>query len=469
MHSWSCYNRCFRAALPLICVLVAVPFAGADTIDDLVKAEMQKRHIPGLSLAVVQKGQVVKLGSYGLANVELNVPTTPQTVFQIQSITKTFTSTAILMLMEEGKLSLEDPVSKHIEGTPEAWKDITLRHLLTHTSGIKDFINEPTASLRLDVTEKQVLRDTAPRPLNFTPGQRYAYSNTNYHLLAMIIRKHKGKSYGDFLAERVFGPLEMNNTRVFGHSALIPHRASGYHWRDNALRNGDFVAESILGYGGGGIVSTAADMAKWAAAFEEEKLLKKSTIEQAWRPVKLADGKTAGYGLGWGVDSVDGHRCISHSGGHSTGFTSNLVIFPDDDLAVVVLTNCTSANPSRIARQVAGVYNAALAPKRPQPIEDKEPKVTTLLRDCIVRSVDWTLEENRFTPGMWNVMAEGRDSIQSTLKAIGSLKSLDLLGRSEANGLRTYRYRATFADGVMLISMTLDAQGLISGMLVEPE
>src|SRR3954447_26657248 len=168
-------------------------------VDQYVRAEMDRLHIPGLALAVVKDGDVVYQQSYGLANVELKVPVTGDTVFQIQSITKTFTAAAVMMLVEEGKVALDDPVGKYLDGTPESWKPITLRHLLSHTSGIKDFINEPTASLRIDVSEEDVFKATAPRPLNFTPGEKYAYSNTNYHLLAMILRKVTGKYYGDVL------------------------------------------------------------------------------------------------------------------------------------------------------------------------------------------------------------------------------------------------------------------------------
>ena len=183
-------------------------------MDDLLTAEIQKRHLPGLSVAVVRDGEIIKTAAYGLADLELDVPATPKTVFQIQSITKTFTAAAILLLAEEGKLALDDPVAKHLEGTPDSWKGITIRHLLNHTSGIKDFINDATASLRLEVTEEEVLRATASRPLNFPPGERWAYSNTNYHLLAMIIRKLSGQWYGDFLRERIFVPLGMTDTRA---------------------------------------------------------------------------------------------------------------------------------------------------------------------------------------------------------------------------------------------------------------
>jgi CubicO group peptidase (beta-lactamase class C family) len=346
-------------------VLLTAATARADAVDDYVNAQLAQQHIPGLSLAVVRGGKAVKLSGYGLANVELNVPVTPDTIFQIQSITKTFTSTAILMLCEEGKVKLDDPVSRYLSGTPESWNKITIRNLLSHTSGIKDFINEPTASIRLDVSEEDVLKATAPRPLNFQPGEKYAYSNTNYHLLAMVIRKVTGKWYGDFLKERIFTPLGMTSTRIVSLSDIIPNRASGYVWVKNHLENGGYVAESILGYGGGGIVSSARDMAKWAAAFDDERLLKKSSIEAAWTAMKFNDGGTSTYGLGWGVGAINGHRIVDHSGAHMTGFTSFIVRYRDDDLEIVVLTNSRTADPVRIARHIAGMYIPALMPKPP--------------------------------------------------------------------------------------------------------
>jgi CubicO group peptidase (beta-lactamase class C family) len=367
---------CSQHPLRLVCLAaLALLFAvstRADPIDDYLSAEIAAKHIPGLSLAVIRDSKVEKLSAYGLANVELAVPASPQTVFQIQSITKTFTSAAILMLMEEGKLSLDDPIGKHLEGTPDTWKTITLRHLLSHTSGIKDFINEPTASLRLDVSETDVLRATAPRPLNFEPGEKYAYSNTNYHLLAMVIRKITGKSFGDYLNERIFTPLGMTNTRIVSLSDIIPNRAAGYYWENGRLHNGNYIAQSILGYGGGGIVSTAEDMAKWAIALDGEKLLKKATLQAAWTPMKLNDGSNSVYGLGWGTGAVNGHRTVGHSGAHATGFTSAIIRFRDDNLSIIVLTNSRSADPSAIAKHIAGMCNPALKPAPPPKDTEKK-------------------------------------------------------------------------------------------------
>jgi CubicO group peptidase (beta-lactamase class C family) len=326
-------------------VPIFAPGVRADSVDDYVNLQMRQSGIPGLALAVTRNGAVVKAAGYGLANVENDVPVAPQTVFQIQSVTKQFVATAIMMLVEEGKVALDAKVSTYLDGTPETWKEITIRRLLSQTSGIKDFINEPTASLRLEVSEQEVFRALVPRPLNFQPGERYAYSNSNYHLLAMIIRKVTGESYGTFLRKRVFDPLGMTQTRVISLSEIIPHRASGYNRAGNELCNGQFVAESILAYGGGGLLSTAADMAKWDLALRGDKLLPHSRLEQMWTPTRLNDGTFSNYGFGWGIGGQPPHRFVQHSGGHITGFTSHIVRYLDDDLSVIVLVNAGFANP----------------------------------------------------------------------------------------------------------------------------
>jgi len=445
------------------------PIAHADEVDDYLNAEIRRRHIQGLSLAVIKDGKVEKLAGYGQANVELNVPVTPTTVFQIQSITKTFTSTAILMLVEEGKINLDDPISKHLEGTPETWKEIKIHHLLSHTSGIKDFINEPTASLREEITEEQVLKATAPRALDFQPGEKYAYSNTNYHLLAMIIRKHTGKSYGQFLKERIFEPLGMSDTRIMSWSDIIPNRASGYQWRANGLHNGDFVAGSILAYGGGGILSTAADMAKWATALDNEKLLKKATIEKAWAVTKLNNGATSGYGLGWGISTINGHRTLGHSGAHMTGFTSAIIKYRDDNFAIVILTNAGGANPTRIAQHVAGMFIPALMPAVAKAIEDKEPKVTQLLREVAGNIKEGKLTADPFTPDMWKIISPQLKALAEQSRRDGDFKSIELLAHSESGSERTYRYRLLSARKNHIFSLVLNGDGKITGLWIEDE
>ncbi|MCY2991005.1 MAG: serine hydrolase [Planctomycetota bacterium] len=438
-------------------------------VDTLIQQALEKQRIPGLSLAVVKDGQLILAKGYGLANVELHVPATPETVYQMQSITKSFTASGIMLLAEEGKLDLDDKVSQHLDGTPESWKVITVRHLLTHTSGIKDFINEPTASLRLDVSEEDVLKATAARPLNFPPGEQHAYSNTNYHLLAMIIRKLTGQSYGDFLRERIFDPLGMTDTRVISLSDIIPNRAAGYLLAKDGWRNGEFIAPSILGYGGGGLRSTVPDMAKWDAALDTERVLKRAALEQMWTPAKLNNGQTAVYGFGWGLRRIRGHRCVSHTGGHVTGFATVISRFVDDRLTVIMFSNGRHAQVGRLAEQVAGVYVPSLAPPVYQPIEDKEPQVGVRLKEIYASLAEGKPDDKSFTPEMMKVLASQHEQLQQLARTLGPLQSLVLVERADEGELRLYRYRATYQNGKNTVVLSLTKHEAISGLRLEPE
>ncbi len=334
----------------------------ADEVDEYIQAEMTKQHIPGLTLGVVKDGKLEKAAAYGLANLELNVPVRTDTIFQIQSITKTFTASAIMLLVEEGRISVEDKITKHLANLPETWRDVTVRHLLSHTSGIKDFINEPIMDLRLDIQPGDVVEALREKPLNFQPGGKYAYSNTGYHLLAMIIREVTGQHWGEFLKERIFDPLGMNDTRVISHSEIITNRASGYLWEQGRVQNGRYIAASILGYAGGGLRSTVLDLAKWEAALCSDKILKSSTLDQMWTPAPLNDGSKAGYGFGWGIGTHQNRRLISHTGSHVTGFKSVLARYPDDEITVIILTNQRGANQMAIAQGVAAFFIPELKP-----------------------------------------------------------------------------------------------------------
>ena len=201
------------------------PGLQADPLDDYLAQEMKKQHIPGLALAVLKEGKIVKAEGYGWADLEGKIPVKPNTVFQLQSITKSFTATGTMMLVEEGKIGLDHPIGSYLEGLPDDWGRITVRHLLTHTSGLKDFINEPTVDLRKDLTPQEVIRSLAGLPLNFKPGEKYAYSNTGYHLLGMIMFRATGKSWGEVLQERIFAPRGMSETEIISSSVKLANLA----------------------------------------------------------------------------------------------------------------------------------------------------------------------------------------------------------------------------------------------------
>jgi CubicO group peptidase (beta-lactamase class C family) len=353
-------RRLSRAALFLLLLLTTSPaLAQTDPVDEFVKAEMQKRKIPGLSIAIVKNGEVVKARGYGLANVELNVPAAPETVYQSGSLGKQFTATLVMMLVEEGKLSLDEHVSKYIPDAPDIWRAITIRHLLTHTSGISNKLYDQI-NMRQDYTEDELLKKIAAVPLDFQPGEKWNYSNPAYVTLGILIYKVTGKFYGDLLKERIFTPLAMTTARIINEADIIANRAAGYHLVKGELKNQEWVAPMLNTTADGSLYFTVYDLAKWDAALYTEKLLKRASLEQMWTPVKLAGGKTQAYGFGWGFRDVKGHHVIEH-GGAWQGFTTYIARYVDDKLTVIVLTNLAGADPGKIAHGIAGLYNPELA------------------------------------------------------------------------------------------------------------
>ncbi len=339
-------------------------------VDAYAAAEMHAEKIPGLALAVVQDGKIVKAQGYGLANIELDVPVKPETIFQTGSVGKQFTATSVMMLVEDGKIRLDDPISKYLPGTPAAWDRITVRNLLTHTSGIPDYESDSLTKkgaafidLRRDYTEAELLRRFEGLPLDFPPGSKWSYSNTGYVVLGILIHKVTGKFYGDVLQERIFRPLEMTSTRIISEADIIPNRAAGYRLTNGDIKNQEWVSPMLNTTADGALYTNVLDMAKWDSALYTEKLLKKGSLDRMWTPVRLNDGKAAEYGFGWEVTKVNGHRLIEH-GGAWQGFTTQISRYVDDKFTVIVLTNLDSehSRPDKIAHAVAALYIPALAP-----------------------------------------------------------------------------------------------------------
>jgi CubicO group peptidase (beta-lactamase class C family) len=336
-------------------------------VDGLVGTEMRAQHIPGLALAVLRDGKVVKAQGYGLANVELNVAVKPETIFQTGSVGKQFTAAAVMMLVEEGKVGLDDKLSKYLEGTPTAWKDVTVRNLLTHTSGIADYTDAAYTkaggliNLRGDYTEEQLYQKLVQLPLNFETGTKWKYSNTGYVLLGFLIHKVTGEFYGDFLQERIFRPLGMSATRIISEADIVPNRSSGYELVKGEIKNQFWVSPTLNTTADGALYTNVLDLGKWDAALYTEKLLKRSSFEQMWTAVKLKDGKTYPYGFGWFLKEVNGHRLIEHDGAWQ-GFTMNISRYVDDKLTVIVMTNLDEnhSKPDRVAQGVAGLYEGKL-------------------------------------------------------------------------------------------------------------
>ena len=314
---------------------------------------MQQHRIPGLTLKIIRDGKTIKTAAYGRANIELNVPAKPDTVFEIGSITKQFTAAGILTLAQEGKLSVDDKISKYLKDTPEAWANVTIRHLLTHTSGIKNYTGLNGFQIRRHLTQEQFIQAIGKEPMDFQPGDSWKYCNTGFNLLGYIIENVSGKNYWDFMSERVFQPLGMTATTNRLLSLVIPNRASGYEQTNHVWMNRDSDLTEV--FSAGAIASTVGDLAKWNASLDSDRLLNAASKEQMWTPVKLNDGKTRKYGFGWYVDAVEGHKNIGH-GGSTSGFSASIQRFPDNRLAVIILTNTDEEIATTLAKKVATFF-----------------------------------------------------------------------------------------------------------------
>jgi CubicO group peptidase (beta-lactamase class C family) len=339
-----------------------------DPIDHYIHSEMARRHIPGLALLVIRDGKIVRAQGYGFANLEHQVPVRPETIFQSGSMGKQFTATAVMMLVEEGKIGLDDSITKYFPDAPPAWKPVTIRQLLSHTAGFGDYPKD--FNLQQDRSEGDMLKVVESQALAFTPGTSWAYSNLGYVTLGILIHRVSGQFYGHFLQERVFRPLGMTSTRIISELDIIPNRAAGYQWVKDEWKNQDWVAPSLNTTADGSLYFNILDLAKWDAALDTEKLLKRSSLELMWTPVKLSNGRpnSDGYGFGWRMDSVRGHRVIEHAG-QWQGFNTNISRYPDDKLTVVVLTNLAHCEPQEITHGVAGLYVPELRPEEKAPGE----------------------------------------------------------------------------------------------------
>lgn len=447
-----------------IALLFVAPCAAQDTItikvDDFIKAEMRKQSIPGVSLAVVKNGQIVLAKGYGLANVEHQVAVKPETIFQSGSVGKQFTATAVMMLVEEGKIGLDEKIGKYLGEVPDAWKNITVRHLLNHTAGLtgypKDF------DFRRDYTEDELLKRVQAIPLIFQPGEKWHYSNMGYVTLGILIGKVTGKFYGDFLQERIFKPLGMTTARIITEADIVPNRAAGYRLDKGQLKNQNWVAPMTNTTADGSLYLTALDMAKWDAALYGEKLLKRASLEQMWTPVKLNGGKTSPYGFGWSLGEVNTHRIIEH-GGSWQGFESFIARYPNDKLTVIIFANLANINPGKLAHGVAGIYNPELIPPPIKPIEDKEPQVTAQLKDLLQEFIKGTADPNLFTKEEQQVIfPDGAKEFGEFLKTRGTLNKVQLIERKDEDEIRVYRYQLVFQNSTLLLKMDLTREGKIA-------
>lgn len=322
-------------------------------IDALAAKALAHPGAAGLSVAVARGDLVILSKGYGKADLENSVPATEGSVFRIASVTKQFTAAAILRLAERGKLSLDDDFTRYVE-FPTSGKTITIRHLLSHTSGIKSYTDAPgffDSGVARDLPPERVLDSVRGLPLDFEPGSQWAYSNTNYHLLGMIIEKVSGVTYARFMQDEFFTPLNLTHTRFDVASEIIPGRARGYGVINGAAANASYLSMTIP-YAAGGLLSTAGDLVRWQLALVGGRVVSADSYKAMTSRAALSDGSFAAYGFGLFMSEVDGHPNFMHEGG-IPGFNAILVYFPKEKLSIAVISNSPAASAGQVAAEIA--------------------------------------------------------------------------------------------------------------------
>jgi len=325
-------------------------------MDRRIHADMAEFNIPGVLVGLASRGQLVYWKAYGMANVELSVPVTDSTVFEIGSISKEFVSAVVLQLVEEGRLGLDDGIHEHLSFLPSEWLGVTVRQLLTHTSGIPDYEEIQTyEAYRFRFTPEEIIRVAHSRPMDFAPGTGYYYSNTGYFLLSLMVERIEGRPLGQVLHDRIFGPFGMTQTRMADPEDIIPHRAAGYYVNGTLeLVNRDPTQTSST-LGAGGIVSSIHDMVKWDEALYGTTLLSEASKEAMWIPVVLPSGQNTNYGFGWRTGEYRGRWTVGHTG-MVAGFVAAFLRIPEEEMAVIVFANRYRASSGRLRNAVMETF-----------------------------------------------------------------------------------------------------------------
>lgn len=344
----------------LICLSSAAQTPWEAQVDSILNNQFKKDGT-GAAAIITQGGKTLYHKGFGLADLENKVPMRPEMVFRLGSITKQITAVAILKLMEEGKLNLQDPLTKYIPDYPAPGDKVTIEHLLTHTSGIPSYTDMPVfdgAFMRKDMSPEELINVFKKEPFDFEPGTKWNYNNSGYVLLGYIIEKVSGKSYGDFIEQEIFKPLGMKNSLYGSNTRIIANKAQGYGAGDKGYQH-DAYLSMTLPYSAGSLMGTVEDLAIWNKSIHEGKLVKKETLQKAFVDYRLLNGRQTHYGFGWGIGEMNNEVVYEHSGGIN-GYLTNALYIPSKDLFIAVFSNCTCEAPIEtseyMATMVLGTY-----------------------------------------------------------------------------------------------------------------
>ena len=446
-------------------------------IDRYVESEMRREHVVGIAVGVYDQGQIMLAKGYGLANIELNVPVKAETIFQSGSVGKQFTSAAIMMLVEEGKIGLDDSIVKYFPNAPPSWQAIRVKNLLSHTSGLSEYETDERAGptgpfyVRLDFTEDELVNKVEALPIEFKPGDKWDYRNTNYMLLGVIIHRVTGSFYSDYLQQRVFKPLGMSSTRLISEADIIQNRSAGYEVKGEKMQNQSWVSPTFNSTADGALYFSVLDLAKWDAALYGTKLLKQSSLDRSWTVFSLNDGKpnNANYGFAWEISSLNGHKQIDH-GGAWQGFRCHFLRYPDDSISVAVLANSDSARPEQFAHVIAGIVNPALELPKLVAIEDQQPELARRLGALLDQIAAGKDVKDQLSPRLAALFTpDVVETVIGELKPIWPSDALTLVSRKESDGITVSRYRIAKGDESRIVRFGLGVDGKVATIGIQPD
>jgi CubicO group peptidase (beta-lactamase class C family) len=346
--------------------VLAVANPPTDSLDIFLKKKMKELKIPGLQIAVVQNGKIIRLGSYGVASIEFSVPMTNSIIMPVNSMTKAFTGIAVMQLVETGKMNLDSPISFYLDSLPLGWSKITVRQIMTHMSGIPDIV-DGNLDLISPEGEEASFKKAMSLPMDFKPGEKFAYNQMNYAIIGKIISKLMDKPFTRVITEKQFQPAGMKSTGYYDSRDVVKNMGRTYAYLIYA--NGDYqltdhintryeVIPPIIRTAAG-IYSNAEDLAHWIIAIQEGKFLKKTSLKTLWTPGRLNNDSTAGfsdlingYAIGWPIAVRKKHPAVTPVGGER----SAMFYYPQDDLTIIILTNLMGASPQQLMDPIAAFH-----------------------------------------------------------------------------------------------------------------
>ncbi len=462
-------------AISILLITAAFSSIYADHLDKFIETQMKMRKIPGLSIAILRDGKVIRSRGYGIADLESGSPANAATVYEIGSISKQFASEAVMLPVEEGKANLDDPIRKYLpQNAPESWQKITVRNLLNHTSGLKDWTEVKEFSYRREYSAEEFIDLVKGFPLGFQPGENWLYSNTNLPLIGIIVEKASGRSFEEYVTERIIRPLKFLSIRFKHQEDVVTNRAAGYVLRSGILKNGEPFRPKVIA-ASGGILASAQDLAGWWEAVMKGRVVKQTSLDKMLAPTKLNDGRSIAHGFAFFTDVFNDHKLIQHFGSTVGGFGSIVRYYPKEKITIAVIGNLEDGGigAEYIAKRVADVYIPGAFADGMKNVPDARPnqkqKDLQILRDIADGKSPQEMSAN-FAARVSEVF---RKQLGDNLK---QMKSFSYLGSEkittdhfmlDATADEFVRYRMTLAGKSVYYYFRMNKEGKIGWIVFE--